>query len=78
MAQYYGNIVGNRGTAHRLGTKSSGIEGWTASWDGAIVTRMYWEPETEVNRFVISMKPWHGAGPDRFLLNGVVGESRVD
>ena len=74
MAQYRGSIQGSWGEASRLGTKSSGIEGGVASWDGAIVTRMYWEAETEVNRFVISMKPWHGAGPDRFLLNGVVGE----
>ena len=74
MAQYYGSIQGSRGEVHRLGTKSSGLEGWIASWDGAIVTRMYWEAETEVNRFVISMKPWHGSGPDRFLLNGIVGE----
>ena len=74
MAQYYGSIVGNRGTAHRLGTKSSGIEGWTASWDGAIVTKVYWDIEAEVNKFVISMRPWHGVGPSGLLLEGIVGE----
>ena len=74
MAQYRGSIEGSRGEAHRLGTKSSGIEACVASWDGAIVTEMYWDAKAEVNRFVVRKIPWHGAGPNRFLLNGIVGE----
>ena len=74
MAQYYGSIEGNRGETHRLGTKSSGIEACVASWDGAIVTEMYWDTESKVNKFNVRKIPWHGAGPSGLLLAGIVGE----
>jgi len=52
MAQYYADIVGNRGDATRMGTKASGIQGHIRGWnvgarvciahvDGKDVCRVY-------------------------------------
>ena len=32
MAQFYGNLQGNRGEATRMGTKSSGLSGHIRGW----------------------------------------------
>ena len=40
MAQFYGLVVGNRGEATRMGSKSSGFRSSCQSYDGSVVTRM--------------------------------------
>jgi len=36
MAQFYGSLQGNRGTATRMGTKNSGIEAHVRGWHTGI------------------------------------------
>ena len=73
MAHFYRTVEGNRGHTSRLGTKSSGIESCVASWDGAIVTEMYWDDAEKINKFTVRNIPWHGVGNSDLLLQGIVG-----
>ena len=74
MAQYYGRVEGNRGEATRLGTKDSGIGTVAASWDGCILTNIWYDATKQVNRYEVWQGTWHGAGVSRLLSRGIVGE----
>ena len=43
MATFYGQISGNRGTASRLGTKTSGLTVSAQSWDGSVITQLSYD-----------------------------------
>ena len=68
MSHYYGAIHGSRNTpVTRCGTKVSGITSYTASWDGAIETNM-WFNETEDQDYVeINRVLW----PEKRLLKTI-------
>jgi len=73
MAHFYGLVTGNTSKATRCGTKDSGMTATAASWDGAIRTDIWYDSEEDVNRYVVLMIPWRGAGVTRILKTGIVG-----
>lgn len=46
MAHFYAGIQGNRGRATRLGTRSSGIDGFVNGWDTGVSIRASYDHET--------------------------------
>lgn len=70
MAQFYGTLQGNRGQATRMGTKSSGIESFTASWHGAVRVYLYVDSQTGQETAWVSFVPWHGVGKTKTLYHG--------
>ena len=78
MSHFYSKIQGNRGAATRCGTKDSGVTGCVASWDGAIRSELWYDPDEDVNKYSVIMIPWRGAGITRILKTGVVGKVETD
>lgn len=77
MSHFYGTLQGNRGEATRCGTKSSRMETYCASWDGAIRCCAYVNPEG-VDCVRVEMTTWHGAGENVLLYDGPIGKFRPD
>jgi hypothetical protein len=76
MSEYYGTVEGNKGEAHRGGTKHSGLTTYAASWDGAIRVRLYFDEVGKCHRYVVSQATWQGAGVDEEIATGVLGKKR--
>lgn len=74
MSHFYGTLKGSRGEATRCGTKNSGLDVTAASWAGAIRTRVWHDGAAGVDRYDVSLIPWHGAGASRVLAQGIVGD----
>ena len=74
MAHFYGLVTGNTSKASRCGTKDSGMTATAASWDGAIRTDIWYAPEEDINRYIVTMIPWRGVGVTRIMATGTVGE----
>jgi hypothetical protein len=70
MAHFYGELRGSRGEVTRLGTKASGLRTMAASWEGAVVVRL-WDRDG-VDMATVSLRPHHGAGVHRVLYDGPV------
>ena len=47
MAQYIGEIKGNKGTASRLGSKESGLYISASGWDIGVECEIYFDKKTE-------------------------------
>ena len=56
------------------GFKSTGIEAEVCSWEGKIVSRIWWDEEEQEFRFSVCMAPHHGKGDELLLTVGVVGD----
>lgn len=68
MAHFIAGIHGNRGSASRLGTKSSGISAYIQGWDSGVLVTGWHLPATDQDVFEIYAT--HGsnnAGADRFV-----------
>ena len=74
MAHFYGLVTGNTSKDSRCGTKDSGMTATAASWDGAIRTDIWYAPEEDINRYIVTMIPWRGVGVTRIMATGTVGE----
>lgn len=76
MSHFYGTLQGNRGEATRQGSKKSGIETSTASWEGAIHTRAFYNEETGNDWVRVTLGQWMGRGqsPSKILYYGPIGE----
>ena len=74
MAHFYGTLDGTRGQATRCGTKISGLTTRAASWDGSIVTEIWYDRELGCNRFKVSQTPWNGNGINETLTAGIIGK----
>lgn len=48
MSAFYGMVQGNRGAATRGGSRTSGFKATAQSWDGSIITRMYYGDADEL------------------------------
>ena len=70
MAQFYGELVGSRGTTTRLGHKGSGLRTTAASWEGAVRVNIRHDPETGHDYASVALVPWEGAGITRTLFEG--------
>ena len=67
MAQFWGTIKGARGEASRLGHKSSGLDTYAASWEGAVSVRLWHDPKTGRDMAQVGLTTHHGAGVHRSL-----------
>jgi hypothetical protein len=72
VAHFYGTARGNRSTATRCGTKTSGMETYAASWQGAVRTILY--TRDGVDYAHVKLTDWYGTGTNRTLYDGPVGE----
>lgn len=72
MAHFYGTLQGQRGQASRCGSKSSGIESYTASWSGAVRCYAYVDENTGEDWVTIALSPWHGRGISKTLYDGPI------
>lgn len=75
MAHFYGTLQGARGEATRCGNRSSGVRTVAASWRGAIQVDVFHNAETGSDEFSVRMRPWHGAGCDREIARGLIGDA---
>lgn len=73
MAHFYGTLQGARGEATRGGSKQSGIETYTASWEGAVNVRLWYDKDANADMAEVSLVKWHGRGASHVLYHGPVG-----
>lgn len=59
MAHFYGGIQGNRGEATRLGTKSSGLNGFLNGWNIGINVNLNYDEEEDTD--IVSVYLTHGS-----------------
>lgn len=72
MSHFYATIKGNKGEASRCGSKDSGIVSYTASWEGAVRTTLYYNEQAKRDYAVVSLVPWQGEGTVKVLYDGPV------
>ena len=73
MSWYYGTLQGQAGQATRRGSKNSGLNVAAAIWNGAVYVRLWHDPKTGPDRYVIELGPWHGhGGPTVTLAEGFI------
>jgi len=60
MADFYGLVIGNRGEATRSGSRNSGFKSTCQSYDGSVITRMWYDNE---NQLKISLEVDNGSKP---------------
>ena len=75
MSHFYGVLGGKAGVATRCGSKRSGMDTVAASWFGAISVRLWHDPDTGLDHFMVEQVPWHGEGVSGVVASGVVGQS---
>lgn len=71
MSHFYGTLKGSRGPASRCGTKQSGMTAHAAGWGGAVCVDL--GHESDLDRYIISLTPWEGAGVQQQIAHGIVG-----
>lgn len=74
MAQFFGQVEGSRGEVHRLGTKSSGLVVFAASWSGRIKIELYHDEDSGEDRFHVIQDTHKGAGIYENIASGVLGK----
>lgn len=72
MAQFYGEVRGQRGKGSRLGSKASGMTAIAASWRGAVEVTAYYNTATDTDMVLVSLIPWRGKGTRRALYDGPI------
>jgi len=68
MAQFYGTVQGQRGTASRLGHKSSGLQVVAASWAGAVRVALSHDARTGLDMARVTLGEWRGQGPSPAIV----------
>lgn len=76
MAHFYGTALGNRGEGTRMGTASSGMETYCASWEGAIRCYAWYDENEEKDMVRVEKVKWQGRGQNRLLYEGPIGSAR--
>ena len=76
MAHFYAQIPTStrKTTPTAMGNVDTGITAETASWKGAIKTRLF--EHNGIDWFEVSMQPWHGKGDKVILAEGHVGDMK--
>jgi len=73
MAQFYGEVQGKaKTTAHRLGSRNSGLRVVAASWQGAVEVYLSNDSQTGKDIASVFLTPWHGHGTTQALYVGPV------
>jgi hypothetical protein len=75
MSHFYGTLRGNRGEATRAGSKDSGVITHTASWQGAVVARAFYDEETGKDFVAVRFTDWHGRGTNKEIYVGPIDGS---
>ena len=74
MAHFYAEARGrSRTTAHRLGTRTSGVETIAASWQGCVRVELRHDEATGLDVATVTLSRWRGAGVEQVLYAGPVG-----
>jgi hypothetical protein len=56
-----------------MGTKSSGLVSYTASWEGAVRVSVDYDKRTGRDVALVELVPWqNGAGTNRLLYSGPI------
>ena len=76
MSHFYGSIPtsARRTVPTARGHKSTGITTRAASYAGAVVVSLYHDENTGTDRFEISQQTHLGAGVNRLIAEGIIGE----
>jgi hypothetical protein len=73
MAHFRGTLRGQRGEASRLGSKSSGLLGKLASWQGAVKVDLWEMNGTDMVRVTLTTHSnGEGCFPPRVLYDGPI------
>ena len=56
------------------GFKSTGIEAEVCSWDGKIVSNIWWNEKDQKFHFSVTMDEHHGHGDKSIICQGIVGD----
>ena len=72
MSHFYGTVQGNRGEATRGGSKNSGLTTNTASWEGAVMSHVWYNEEKGEDWVTVCLRPWQGVGSNIDLYRGPI------
>lgn len=72
MAHFYGTLRGSAGETSRTGTKSSGLTTYTASWNGAVRSHVYYNDEYKQDWVIVELVEWQGIGTYKLLYHGSI------
>ena len=78
MSQFYGTVQGNRGAAHRGGSKDSGIDARIAGWNSGITVKGYFDKETGLDTFVVILNEGNGYNQRRTKVIGRFTQKDLD
>ena len=73
MVHFIGYVRGNRREASRVGSKSSGLRVYAASWQGCVRVELWYDARTGLDIAEVSLQPWQGAGVGQDLFHGPIG-----
>lgn len=77
MAHFYGEVRGTaRGSAHRIGGKSRGLETFAASYEGCCNVQMWHNEQDGKDWCTVRLRPWRGRGETRMIWKGPVDGSQ--
>lgn len=72
MSAFYGSVIGNHTEATRGGSKSSGFRSSCQSYDGSIITRMWYDKD---NKLVVSLECSEGSSSvGKTIFTGSIDE----
>lgn len=77
MSHFYGSLKGGRGEVTRTGHKTSGIETYAATWNGAIRVVVYWSELDKCDKFRVERTTWQGKGDYTAIANGTFGPEPI-
>jgi len=80
MSHFYGTLQGSKGQTTRQGTKKSGIESRTASWQGAVRVSAFHDEETGEDWVEVRLEQWQSVGqlPSKLLYRGPIGRYEAE
>lgn len=74
MSHFYGVIQGRGKDKTLQSTKKTGLCVYAASYAGAIQVDLIYDEKTGKDKVIIEQIPWKGAGKQRILYKGILGE----
>jgi hypothetical protein len=76
MSHFYATIPesARKTTPTARGHKSTGIATRAASYAGAVTVNLFYDAETETDHFEIYQRTHYGAGVNKLISKGILGE----
>ena len=75
MSHFFGSVRGSSGKVTRCGTKKSGYVTEALTWDGGIITELYYDNEKKENYVKVWLVTYNGQGVDKCLYDGPISGS---